>query len=67
LEPGVLYDGEQRLTYLHWAGIKPEVAYKEIWEYYRYMYEPKPEPAKVSFWQQMWSNTKQKLKNVLKR
>jgi hypothetical protein len=66
LEPGVLYDGEQRLKYLHWAGTKPD-AYREIWEYYRYMYEPKPEPTKVPLWQQMWSSTKQKFKNVLKR
>ncbi len=67
LEPGVLYDGEQRLTYLHWAGRKPEVAYKEIWEYYRYMYEPKPEPVKVPFWKQMWSSTKQTIKSIFRR
>jgi hypothetical protein len=35
----------QRLQYLHWAGMKiqPGCSYWEIWEHYRYMHEAKPE------------------------
>ena len=37
----VLYDGEKRLKYLHWAGtpIKPGGAYWKLWQYYRYLHE----------------------------
>ncbi|WP_071515582.1 Npun_R2821/Npun_R2822 family protein [Geitlerinema sp. PCC 9228] len=65
VEPGVLYDGNRRLKYLHWAGRRPKDAYQEIWEYYRYMYEPKPEPVKVPFWQQIWTSTKHNIKTNL--
>jgi hypothetical protein len=35
------------LQYLHWAGfrIQPGCPYWEIWEHYRYLGEPKPEPV----------------------
>lgn len=40
----VLYDQEKRLKYLHWAGtpIRPGGAYWKIWEYYRYLNDPRP-------------------------
>ncbi|MBD3881088.1 methionine synthase [Phormidium tenue FACHB-886] len=46
----------QPLHYLHWAGIKiqPGCPYWDIWEHYRYLNEPKPEPIdlpKRSVWQ----------------
>lgn len=56
----ILYDGEKPLRYLHWAGtpMKPGGPYRELWEHYRYLYEPKPpaeEPsvAAPSFWQML--------------
>ena len=35
----------QPLQYLHWAGIRiePGCPYWDIWEYYRYLHEPKPD------------------------
>jgi hypothetical protein len=59
-----LYDGEKRLQYLHWAGIamKPGAPYQEIWEYYRYLNEPKPTQTSTAqtsnFWQQMIAKVK---------
>ncbi|MDM9379253.1 methionine synthase [Chlorogloeopsis sp. ULAP01] len=37
----VLYDGDRRLKYLHWAGtpIKPGGSYWKLWEHYRYLHE----------------------------
>ena len=39
-----LYDGETRLRYLHWAGTPmcPGGPYRELWEYYRYLDQPRP-------------------------
>jgi hypothetical protein len=39
----VLYDGEQRLKYIHWAGIrmKPSSPYWELWQHYRYLHQGK--------------------------
>ncbi|MBD2180665.1 methionine synthase [Planktothrix sp. FACHB-1355] len=62
----VLYDGEKKLQYLHWAGIpmKPGAPYRGLWEYYRYLNEPKPtetstvEPKKITFWQRIINKTK---------
>ena len=62
---GILYDGEQPLRYLHWAGT-PMVAggpYREIWEYYRYLGEEKPSevslpPQQQNFWQRLFSKVK---------
>lgn len=35
----------QNLPYLHWAGIRiePGCPYWDMWEYYRYLHEPKPD------------------------
>ncbi|MEM9980204.1 MAG: Npun_R2821/Npun_R2822 family protein [Cyanobacteria bacterium P01_D01_bin.2] len=40
----VLYDGDTRLRYLHWAGtpMRPGGPYRELWEYYRYLDDPRP-------------------------
>lgn len=40
----VLYDRGRRLRYLHWAGTPMRTGgpYRELWEYYRYLYEVKP-------------------------
>jgi len=60
----VLYDGEKRLQYIHWAGtpMKPGAPYRELWEYYRYLNEPKPTETSTvqtkSFWQQMINKAK---------
>ncbi|MFQ4140670.1 Npun_R2821/Npun_R2822 family protein [Chlorogloeopsis sp. ULAP02] len=37
----VLYDGDRKLKYLHWAGtpIKPGGSYWKLWEHYRYLHE----------------------------
>lgn len=42
----LLYDGEERLRYLHWAGIKiqPGCPYWKIWKHYRYLGESKFNP-----------------------
>jgi len=56
---GVLYDGRQRLRYLHWAGtpMKPGGPYRDLWEYYRYLGEERPPQAAIandtapSWWQ----------------
>jgi len=39
----ILYDGEQRLKYIHWAGIKmkPSSPYWKLWEHYRYLHQGK--------------------------
>ncbi|MCL1466746.1 Npun_R2821/Npun_R2822 family protein [Argonema galeatum] len=60
----VLYDGEKRLQYIHWAGtpMKPGAPYRELWEYYRYLKEPKPTETSTvqtkSFWQGMINKAK---------
>ncbi|MEO0867160.1 MAG: Npun_R2821/Npun_R2822 family protein [Cyanobacteria bacterium J06642_11] len=42
----VLYDGDTRLRYLHWAGtpMGPGGPYRDVWEYYRYLDEPEARP-----------------------
>lgn len=38
----ILYDGDQPLKYLHWAGIPLEKsAYYQLWQYYRYWRDPR--------------------------
>ena len=67
---GILYDKGKRLTYLHWAGtaMRPGGPYREIWEYYRYLHDPKPAPPPPPpAWQSRWQATKQKLKRLLVR
>lgn len=52
----ILYDGDRPLRYLHWAGtpMVPGGAYREIWEYYRYLGETQPATMSVSSKQQSW-------------
>ncbi|MBD2099526.1 Npun_R2821/Npun_R2822 family protein [Leptolyngbya sp. FACHB-261] len=52
----ILYDRGKRLQYLHWAGspMRPGGPYRELWEHYRYLREPKPPtPTKPSSLQQL--------------
>jgi hypothetical protein len=64
----ILYDGEKPLRYLHWAGT-PMVtggAYREVWEYYRYLGETKPPATSLptspkKFWQGLLEKIKSKL------
>ena len=65
---GILYDRGKRLKYLHWAGtsMKPGGPYRELWERYRYLHEPKPAPPPPpSPWQPIWQKAKQKFKRLL--
>lgn len=64
----VLYDREQRLMYLHWAGtpMQPGGPYRELWEHYRYLHEPRPEkqslhPQKKPLWQQFKTAIKKRI------
>ncbi|MEM9905997.1 MAG: Npun_R2821/Npun_R2822 family protein [Cyanobacteria bacterium P01_D01_bin.44] len=40
----MLYDGDRRLRYLHWAGtpMRPGGPYRSLWEYYRYLDDDTP-------------------------
>lgn len=60
-----LYDGEKRLQYIHWAGIaiKPGAPYHELWEYYRYLNEPKPTPTSTAETTNLWQRMIDKVKN----
>ncbi len=60
----ILYDRDKPLKYLHWAGTPmiPGGAYREIWEYYRYLGENKP-TQKQSFWQPAIDKIKSKITN----
>jgi hypothetical protein len=69
----ILYDGENPLRYLHWAGMPmiPGGAYRELWEYYRYLGETKPSPVDLSSqpknaWEKIITQFQQKLKKILK-
>ncbi len=64
----VLYDGDKRLRYLHWAGIKIESGYPywEIWKYYRYLNEPLPpqlSPLGGNKWQKFFTKLRTKISN----
>lgn len=66
----LLYDGERRLRYLHWAGtpMRPGGPYRSLWEYYRYLDEPAPAPSEKSAAQQSnqgWFNRLRKIKRTL--
>ncbi|NJL63396.1 MAG: methionine synthase [Methylacidiphilales bacterium] len=39
----ILFDNNQKLKYVHWAGMKmkPGTPYYKLWEHYRYLHEPK--------------------------
>lgn len=56
----ILYDGDTRLRYLHWAGtpMRPQGPYWDIWEYYRFRATSEPlrnlKPQKpMTFWQRL--------------
>ena len=46
----MLYDGETRLRYLHWAGtpMRSGGPYRELWEHYRYLDDPDGRPTDSS-------------------
>ncbi|NJL82015.1 MAG: methionine synthase [Chloroflexaceae bacterium] len=64
----LLFDGDRRLRYLHWAGMPmgPGGPYREIWEHYRYLGEVKPsqvsKPAPID---PKWRKVLRNLKNQL--
>ena len=60
----ILYDCDKPLKYLHWAGIPmiPGGAYRETWEYYRYLNDTKP-TQKQTFWQQAIAKIKSQIKS----
>ncbi|NJL01593.1 MAG: methionine synthase [Spirulinaceae cyanobacterium RM2_2_10] len=67
-ENRILYDGRQRLRYLHWAGtpMQPGGPYRDLWEYYRYLGEERPPqsptvPARSPSW---WQQALQKIKRL---
>ena len=65
----ILYDGDRRLRYLHWAGVamKSGGPYRELWEHYRYLGEEKP--AKLNQKEhsnQLWAEIKNKARKLLK-
>ncbi|MDJ0703753.1 MAG: methionine synthase [Leptolyngbyaceae cyanobacterium MO_188.B28] len=43
-ENHILYDGDRPLRYLHWAGTPMRAGgpYRSLWEYYRYLKQPRP-------------------------
>lgn len=43
-ENHILYDHDRPLRYLHWAGtpMRSGGPYRQLWEYYRYLNDPKP-------------------------
>jgi len=44
-EGNVLYDGDKKLLFLHWAGLnlKPGTPYWDLWKFYRYLHDPEPD------------------------
>ncbi|HEY9853714.1 MAG TPA: Npun_R2821/Npun_R2822 family protein [Leptolyngbyaceae cyanobacterium] len=56
----------QPLQYLHWAGIRiePGCPYWDIWEYYRYLNEPKPPQTKKVVSKPLWRRMKDKVKSL---
>ncbi|NEP19486.1 MAG: methionine synthase [Leptolyngbya sp. SIO4C1] len=64
-----LYDGEQRLRYLHWAGtpMRSGGPYRHLWEYYRTLDDPAallPAPSQPSPWQR-WTDRLRKIKQSI--
>lgn len=65
----ILYDGDRRIRYLHWAGVamKPGGPYRELWEHYRYLGEEKPTNlAEENPDNQLWQKIKNKARKILK-
>jgi hypothetical protein len=63
----ILYDGDNRLRYLHWAGspMRPGGPYRDLWEYYRYLGEdrpPTPPPPQPTLWQTLIAQAKRQLR-----
>jgi len=68
----LLYDGENRLRYLHWAGtpMQPGGPYRRLWEHYRYLDEPdqRPEPSQSpSSSKHPFLQLKRRIKKVVSR
>jgi hypothetical protein len=71
----ILYDGENRLRYLHWAGTPmiPGGAYRDLWEYYRYLGETKPpqvvspQSKQPSQWEKFILQLKRQIKKAIGR
>ena len=65
----ILYDGEQKLRYLHWAGtpMRRGGPYRELWEYYRYLGESKPDREFSSSEKEtsQWGKIINKLKKIM--
>ncbi len=65
----VLYDGDRRVKYVHWAGVPLKLGgpYWELWRHYRYLGEEKPanlsEENKIN---QLWEGMKNKARKILK-
>lgn len=69
----LLYDGERRLRYLHWAGTPmiPGGPYRSLWEHYRYLHDseavrPTSPPLNAPR-QRSLQQLKQRLKNLVRR
>jgi hypothetical protein len=69
----ILYDRQQPLRYLHWAGIamQPGAPYQELWQHYRYLNESKPVGVssaieQQSSWQKLTSKVTSKLRSTLR-
>ncbi|MBW4521177.1 MAG: methionine synthase [Scytolyngbya sp. HA4215-MV1] len=67
----ILYDRGTPLRYLHWAGtpMKAGSPYRELWEHYRYLHEPRPvqpespDPIPNS-WQELTRKVTRKIKSA---
>lgn len=65
----ILYDGDRRLKYIHWAGVamKSGGHYRELWEYYRYLGEEKPVNLNQESVNPFWENLKNQARKLLKK
>jgi hypothetical protein len=67
----ILYDGDRRLKYLHWAGIpmKRGGPYRELWEHYRHLGEEKPTHLKQGgeSSSSLWTKLKNQARKLLKK
>ena len=52
----ILYDKGKKLKYLHWAGtaMTNDYNYRELWEYYRYLGEEKPQKSPTNTTNSNW-------------
>ena len=66
-ENHILYDRDRPLRYLHWAGtpMRPGGPYRQLWEYYRYLNDPRPasvskSPPNASVWRKLVRSLKKR-------